>query len=224
VRALERLAYIGPRFDWVSALQPGAFINIDCRGLLLSDLRIIAAAEHKKRRGQGLLRHMPVGLERLDIAPHGRKQHAHHVGLIEDDLRDSVVALAHGGDESGIGKGVNRRLVIRQCRRAAAGKKECRGVRRCPAAQGARGFVAEKRAHAVPEECVRTIEARRHRAGDAFGNGGDAAQGWLGVTALAAWKLDGAEFDPGWQIVPPGHEERWAAPRVRDAEKLHAGG
>lgn len=44
VRALERLRYIGSRFDWVSALQPGAFVNIDCRGLLLSDLRIIAAA------------------------------------------------------------------------------------------------------------------------------------------------------------------------------------
>lgn len=44
VRALQRLSYIGERYDWVSALKPGAFINIDCRGLLLGDLRVITAA------------------------------------------------------------------------------------------------------------------------------------------------------------------------------------
>ena len=44
VRALKRLSYIGERYDWVRALKPGAFINIDCRGLLLGDLRVITAA------------------------------------------------------------------------------------------------------------------------------------------------------------------------------------
>jgi DNA helicase HerA-like ATPase len=44
VKALERLKYIGRRFDWTGTLKPGAFVNIDCRGLLLGDLRIITAA------------------------------------------------------------------------------------------------------------------------------------------------------------------------------------
>jgi hypothetical protein len=44
VKALDRLPYIGQRFDWTSTLQPGAFVNIDCRGLLLGDLRVITAA------------------------------------------------------------------------------------------------------------------------------------------------------------------------------------
>jgi uncharacterized protein len=44
VQALDRLNYIGPRFDWEGALRLGAFINIDCRGLLLRDLRIVTAA------------------------------------------------------------------------------------------------------------------------------------------------------------------------------------
>ena len=44
VKALDRLKYIGRRFDWVGTLKPGAFVNIDCRGLLLGDLRIITAA------------------------------------------------------------------------------------------------------------------------------------------------------------------------------------
>jgi uncharacterized protein len=44
VKALDRLPYIGQRFDWTATLQPGAFVNIDCRGLLLGDLRVITAA------------------------------------------------------------------------------------------------------------------------------------------------------------------------------------
>ena len=44
VKALDRLNYIGRRFDWIGTLKPGAFVNIDCRGLLLGDLRIITAA------------------------------------------------------------------------------------------------------------------------------------------------------------------------------------
>jgi DNA helicase HerA-like ATPase len=44
VKALDRLDYIGSRFDWVGTLEPGAFVNIDCRGRLLGDLRVITAA------------------------------------------------------------------------------------------------------------------------------------------------------------------------------------
>lgn len=41
---LSRISYIGQPFDWKSTLRPGTFINIDCKGLLVSDLRIITAA------------------------------------------------------------------------------------------------------------------------------------------------------------------------------------
>jgi len=44
VKALDRLPYIGQRFGWTATLQPGAFVNIDCRGLPLGDLRVITAA------------------------------------------------------------------------------------------------------------------------------------------------------------------------------------
>ena len=43
-RSLERLPYIGGPFDWASELRPGAFVNLDCRGILVSDLRLITAA------------------------------------------------------------------------------------------------------------------------------------------------------------------------------------
>lgn len=42
--SLNRLSFLGQPFDWAAALQPGAIVNIDCRGLLLSELRLIAAS------------------------------------------------------------------------------------------------------------------------------------------------------------------------------------
>lgn len=43
-KALEHLTYIGEPFGWEKHLKPGAVINIDCRGLLVSDLRLIVAS------------------------------------------------------------------------------------------------------------------------------------------------------------------------------------
>jgi hypothetical protein len=43
-RSLENIPYIGKPFDWESHIKPGAIINIDCRGLLVSDLRLIVAS------------------------------------------------------------------------------------------------------------------------------------------------------------------------------------
>lgn len=44
VQSLSRLPYIGRPFDWEKQVTPGCFINIDCRGMLTSDLRVIVAA------------------------------------------------------------------------------------------------------------------------------------------------------------------------------------
>lgn len=43
-QSLERLPYIGDPFDWKKTIKPGAIINIDCRGLLVSDIRLIVAS------------------------------------------------------------------------------------------------------------------------------------------------------------------------------------
>jgi DNA helicase HerA-like ATPase len=43
-RSLEQIPYIGSPFDWDARIQPGVIINIDCRGLLVSDLRLIVAS------------------------------------------------------------------------------------------------------------------------------------------------------------------------------------
>lgn len=78
VKALERLRYIGPQFDWVSALQPGAFINIDCRGELLGDLRIITAALSRDLQDLARARKIPFTVLSIDefhlVAPNDDKQ------------------------------------------------------------------------------------------------------------------------------------------------------
>lgn len=78
VRALERLSYIGTRFDWISALTPGAFVNIDCRGLLLSDLRIIAAAVARDLQDLAREKQIPFTVLSIDefhlVAPNDDKQ------------------------------------------------------------------------------------------------------------------------------------------------------
>ncbi|RUT05067.1 hypothetical protein DSM106972_038880 [Dulcicalothrix desertica PCC 7102] len=41
---LEKIPYIGEPYNWGDYIQPGIIINIDCRGLLVSDLRLIVAS------------------------------------------------------------------------------------------------------------------------------------------------------------------------------------
>ena len=43
-RSLEHIPYIGEPYNWEKRIQPGIVINIDCRGLLVSDLRLIVAS------------------------------------------------------------------------------------------------------------------------------------------------------------------------------------
>lgn len=78
VQALHRLSYIGPRYDWIKALQPGAFINIDCRGLILSDLRIITAAVARDLQDLARTKQIPFTVFSIDefhlVAPNDDKQ------------------------------------------------------------------------------------------------------------------------------------------------------
>lgn len=77
VRALDRLNYIGPRFGWKGALCPGAFINIDCRGLLLRDLRIVTAAIARDLQDLARQREIPFTVLSIDefhlVAPNDDK-------------------------------------------------------------------------------------------------------------------------------------------------------
>jgi DNA helicase HerA-like ATPase len=43
-RSLAQIPYIGVPFDWEEHIKPGAVVNIDCRGLLVRDLRLIVAS------------------------------------------------------------------------------------------------------------------------------------------------------------------------------------
>jgi DNA helicase HerA-like ATPase len=77
VGALERLRYIGARFDWENTLKPGAFVNIDCTGQLVTDLRIIVAAVARDLQDLARERKIPFTVFSIDefhlVAPNEDK-------------------------------------------------------------------------------------------------------------------------------------------------------
>jgi uncharacterized protein len=72
--SLERIKYIGKPYDWESVLKPGAFININCKGLLVSDLRIITAAVARDLQRLGQAKKFPFVAFSIDefhlVTPH----------------------------------------------------------------------------------------------------------------------------------------------------------
>jgi len=73
-QSLERLRYIGRPFDWERELTPGRIINIDCRGLLITDLRLIVAAVARDLQRLASKEKIPFVVFSLDefhlVAPH----------------------------------------------------------------------------------------------------------------------------------------------------------
>lgn len=57
--SLRRIKYLGTPYDWKAVLTPGAFININCKGLLVSDLRIITAAVARDLQRLGQAKEFP---------------------------------------------------------------------------------------------------------------------------------------------------------------------
>lgn len=66
VQNLGRLPFIGDPFDWEKELAPGAFINIDCRGMFLGDLRIIVAAVARDIQRLARARRIPFVIFSVD--------------------------------------------------------------------------------------------------------------------------------------------------------------
>jgi len=77
VRALERMRFIGNQLDWQASLKPGAFLNIDCRGQLLGDLRIITAAVARDLQSLAREKKIPFTVLSIDefhlVAPNDDK-------------------------------------------------------------------------------------------------------------------------------------------------------
>lgn len=74
VESLKRIKYLGVPYDWGSALKPGAFININCKGMLVSDLRIITATIARDLQRLGQTRQFPFVAFSIDefhlVTPH----------------------------------------------------------------------------------------------------------------------------------------------------------
>jgi uncharacterized protein len=65
-QSLHRLTFLGAPFDWQAALVPGAIINIDCRGLLISELRLITASIARDLQNLARQRRIPFTALSID--------------------------------------------------------------------------------------------------------------------------------------------------------------
>ncbi len=65
-QSLNRLSFLGQPFDWKASLVPGAVINIDCRGLLLSELRLITASVARDLQRLARNRQIPFTILSID--------------------------------------------------------------------------------------------------------------------------------------------------------------
>lgn len=65
-QSLDRLSYIGDPFDWKNSIKPGAVINVDCRGLLVSDLRLIVASIARDLQRLAASKQIPFVLFSMD--------------------------------------------------------------------------------------------------------------------------------------------------------------
>lgn len=65
-RSLNRLDFLGAPFDWIAQLKPGQIINIDCRGLLLSELRLITASVARDLQSLARNRKIPFVVLSID--------------------------------------------------------------------------------------------------------------------------------------------------------------
>jgi DNA helicase HerA-like ATPase len=65
-QSLHRLSFLGAPFDWRTALQPGAIVNIDCRGLLIGELRLITASIARDLQSLARQRRIPFTVLSID--------------------------------------------------------------------------------------------------------------------------------------------------------------
>lgn len=67
-KSLERIDFIGSPFAWERQLTPGRIINIDCRGRLVPELRLIAAAVARDIQRLAKARKIPFVVLSMDEA------------------------------------------------------------------------------------------------------------------------------------------------------------
>jgi len=66
--SLERIDFIGQPFPWEQELKPGKIINIDCRGRLVPELRLIAASVARDLQRLAKARKIPFVVFSMDEA------------------------------------------------------------------------------------------------------------------------------------------------------------
>ena len=119
VESLNRLDYIGAPFPWEQALTPGAFINIDCRRMLVSDLRLVTASVARDLQRLARAERIPFLVLSVDefhlVAPNGEdavtKQALREIARLGRHLRIGLLLTTQS--PSDVDRAILKRLLTR---------------------------------------------------------------------------------------------------------------
>ena len=119
VESLHRLSYIGAPFDWEAALKPGAFVNIDCRRMLVSDIRLVTAAVARDLQRLARANRIPFLVFSVDefhlVAPNGEevvtKQVLREIARLGRHLRIGLILTTQS--PSDVDRPILKRLLTR---------------------------------------------------------------------------------------------------------------
>ncbi|MGA7732749.1 MAG: ATP-binding protein [Chloroflexia bacterium] len=117
--SLRRIKYLGEPFDWASALKTGSFINIVCRGMLVTDLRIITAAVARDIQRLAQARKIPFVILSIDefhlVAPANEEtvalQVLRELARLGRHLRIGLILVTQSPQD--VDKSILKRLLTR---------------------------------------------------------------------------------------------------------------
>ena len=119
VESLNRLGYIGDPFDWEDRLRPGAFINLDCSRMLVSDLRLITASVARDLQRLARARRIPFVVLSVDefhlVAPNAEdvvtRQVLREIARLGRHLRIGLILTTQS--PSDVDRPILKRLLTR---------------------------------------------------------------------------------------------------------------
>ncbi len=119
VESLNKLSYIGAPFNWESELQPGTFINIDCRRMLVSDLRLVTASVARDLQRLALAGNLPFLVFSVDefhlVAPRDEeavtKQVLREIARLGRHLRIGLILTTQSPAD--VDRSILKRLLTR---------------------------------------------------------------------------------------------------------------
>ncbi len=157
---------------------------------------VLRSAIDRQRETQAPHRRRAVVLERGDVRPQARQQQRHELAVRHDLGGDAAITQVKLAREIVVRQMGQRRIGIRQVRRAPSRHEKMQRLRTAFAHEGSTQLGCDHRTHAVPEDRERHIEMGTQLGKQRIHDVRNSIEGLLAQACLAARQLNGADARP----------------------------